>query len=47
MNLIDDKRILRGTPTDRAVARGALTDPTGLAAFEKFARDRLGVAPRP
>jgi acetoacetyl-CoA synthetase len=32
------KRILQGTPTDEAVARGALTAPEGLAAFEQFGR---------
>jgi acetoacetyl-CoA synthetase len=35
------KRIIQGTPTDEAVARGALTGPEGLAAFERF-RDRRG-----
>jgi acetoacetyl-CoA synthetase len=30
------KKILQGVPTDRAVSRGALTDPEGLAAFEAF-----------
>lgn len=31
------KKILQGTPTDQAVARGALTDPEGLAELEEFA----------
>lgn len=35
------KKILRGVPTDEAVARGALTAPDALAEFEEF-RDRLG-----
>jgi acetoacetyl-CoA synthetase len=35
------KKILRGVPTDDAVARGALTAPHALAEFEAF-RDRLG-----
>ena len=30
------KKILRGVPTDEAVARGALTAPEGLAAFEEL-----------
>ena len=34
------KRILQGTPVDDAVARGALTDTSGLAEFEAF-RDTL------
>lgn len=34
------KKILRGVPTDEAVARGALTAPDALAEFEDF-RDRL------
>lgn len=35
------KKILRGVPTDEAVARGALTAPQGLAEFERF-RATLG-----
>jgi acetoacetyl-CoA synthetase len=35
------KKILRGVPTDEAVARGALTSPTALGELEEF-RDRLG-----
>ncbi|HEX7718065.1 MAG TPA: acetoacetate--CoA ligase [Marmoricola sp.] len=35
------KKILRGVPTDEAVARGALTSPSALAEFEEF-RDSLG-----
>jgi acetoacetyl-CoA synthetase len=35
------KKILRGVPTDEAVARGALTAPDALAEFEEF-RDSLG-----
>jgi acetoacetyl-CoA synthetase len=34
------KKILRGVPTDQAVARGALSDPEALAEFEQF-RARL------
>jgi acetoacetyl-CoA synthetase len=34
------KKILRGVPTDEAVARGALTAPEALTEFEQF-RDRL------
>ncbi len=34
------KKILRGVPTDEAVARGALTAPSALAELEEF-RDRL------
>ncbi|MGN6252178.1 MAG: acetoacetate--CoA ligase [Marmoricola sp.] len=30
------KKILQGVPTDRAVSRGALTDPEGLASLEAF-----------
>jgi len=35
------KKILRGVPTDDAVARGALTAPHALAEFEAF-REQLG-----
>jgi acetoacetyl-CoA synthetase len=35
------KKILQGVPTDRAVARGALTAPQALAEFEAF-RSTLG-----
>ena len=35
------KKILRGVPTDEAVARGALTSPTALSELEEF-RDQLG-----
>ncbi|MEV6969540.1 acetoacetate--CoA ligase [Hamadaea sp. NPDC051192] len=34
------KRILTGTPVDRAAAKGALANPESLSAFEKLARDR-------
>jgi len=36
------KRILNGTPVDRAAARGALANPESLAAFEKLALNRAG-----
>jgi acetoacetyl-CoA synthetase len=35
------KRILTGTPADVAASRGALADPSALAAFEELARRRL------
>ncbi|NUR47496.1 MAG: acetoacetate--CoA ligase [Hamadaea sp.] len=34
------KRILTGTPVDRAAAKGALANPESLSAFEKLARER-------
>ena len=34
------KRILTGTPVDRAAARGALANPESLLAFEELARQR-------
>ncbi|HEX3540046.1 MAG TPA: acetoacetate--CoA ligase [Acidimicrobiales bacterium] len=34
------KRILTGTPADEAASRGALADPTALAAFEELGRRR-------
>jgi acetoacetyl-CoA synthetase len=34
------KKILTGTPVDRAAARGALANPESLAAFERLARER-------
>jgi acetoacetyl-CoA synthetase len=34
------KRILTGTPVDRAAAKGALANPESLVAFEKLAKDR-------
>jgi acetoacetyl-CoA synthetase len=34
------KRILTGTPVDRAAAKGALANPESLVAFEKLARSR-------
>jgi acetoacetyl-CoA synthetase len=34
------KRILTGTPADRAAATGALANPESLAAFEQFAKQR-------
>ncbi len=34
------KKILTGTPADRAAAKGALVNPDSLTAFEQFASDR-------
>lgn len=34
------KRILTGTPVDRAVAKGALANPESLGAFEQLAKER-------
>ena len=34
------KKILQGTPADRAASRGALSDPESLAPFEALARER-------
>jgi acetoacetyl-CoA synthetase len=34
------KKILTGTPVDRAAAKGALANPESLAAFEELARER-------
>jgi acetoacetyl-CoA synthetase len=36
------KRILTGTPADRAAAEGALVNPESLAAFADLARTRAG-----
>jgi acetoacetyl-CoA synthetase len=35
------KRILTGTPSDSAAAKGALANPESLAAFEQFAKERM------
>jgi acetoacetyl-CoA synthetase len=34
------KRILTGTPSDAAAAKGALANPESLAAFEQLAKER-------
>jgi len=36
------KKILTGTPADRAAAKGALSNPESLTAFETFAQSRTG-----
>jgi acetoacetyl-CoA synthetase len=40
------KRILTGTPSESAAAKGALANPESLAAFEQFAVDLGVVAPQ-